>query len=249
MTATAAQHQAAQATIAARLTASLPPLWQLVDLSNLNDTLPTYSTAVAAMVRRYGRASAALAASFYEAQRRAASVPGAFRVALAPTAGVEQVSKGVDWATRGLWSATPNAEAAQTLIKGVAEKYALQPGRMTIITAANNDRQSTGWARQVEPGACSFCLLLATRGANYRSEQSADFAAHDHCHCHVEPLFGPYEPSAEVRQAQAIYRSVKGSARGPAAVRRAFRQAVEDDRAKSTAARPPQITRTGELTA
>lgn len=232
--ATAAAHQAAQSAVATSLAEQMALAWQqYLDVEALSETLPKYSATVAALVQRYGRAAAALAATFYESRRRAAGIPGSFLVSPAEPAGLEQVSKSVDWATRGLWSATPDVETSQKLVIGAAEKYALDTGRTTIISAVKADRKSTGWARSVEPGACSFCLLLATRGAVYRSEHAADFTSHDHCRCHVEPLFGPYEPSAEIIRAKALYSSVKGTARGPAATRRAFRHAVESGRAKS----------------
>lgn len=232
--ATAATHQAAQSAIAGQLVAAMPALWAAyLDVNDLEATLPTYSTAVAGTVQQYGRASAVLAARFYENRRKAAGIPGTYRVSPAAPPNAERVTAGVRWATKGLWSKTPDVEGAQKLVIGAAENYALDGGRTTIIRAVQSDRKSTGWARQVEPGACSFCLLLATRGAVYRTERTADFRAHDHCHCHVDPLFGPYEPSAEVIRAMALYRSVKGTAKGPAATRRAFRHAVESDRSKS----------------
>lgn len=229
----AGTHQAAQAAIAASAARQVASLWQYIDLARLKTSLPEYATAVSAVTQQHGRAASSLAASFYEARRQESDVRGSFRVAPAEPAGTDQITSAIDWATKGLWSKSPDVEGSQKLVTGVVEKYSLDPGRFTIIDAVHNDRQSTGWARSVEPGACSFCLLLATRGAIYRSERTADFRSHDHCRCHVEPLFGPYEPSAEIRRAQALYRSVKGTVRGPAAVRRAFRQAVEGDRSKS----------------
>lgn len=226
-TVTAAQHQAAQAAIVGSLSGQLPSLWPLIDQANLAETLPQYSLAVTSLVHRYGQASAALAAAYYDDARKAAGVPGAFHVPLSAPADLEQVSKGLDWATKGLWSETPDVETAKQLATASAERYTLNAGRQTIITAANADRKSNGWARTVEPGACYYCLLLATRGAVYRDEQSSDFQAHDHCRCHAQPVFDAvYEPSAEVRRAQQIYKQVKSTAKGPAATRRAFRKVL-----------------------
>ena len=44
------------------------------------------------------------------------------------------------------------------------------------------------WRRVPEPGACDFCLMLATRGAVYASQSTAgkDNDYHAHCHCDQE---------------------------------------------------------------
>ncbi|MBQ1163438.1 hypothetical protein KBZ21_42380, partial [Streptomyces sp. A73] len=37
-------------------------------------------------------------------------------------------------------------------------------------------------------GACAFCKMLAVRGAVYERD-TANFRAHDGCHCGVVPIF------------------------------------------------------------
>lgn len=233
--ATALEQQASQAAIVDALTNPLSAAWlSLLDVNDLEASLPRFIIGVQAIVQRYGAGSAALAAAYYEAERKSAGVPGNFTVSPASPANDAAIEQGVRWATKGLWSEEPDTEAAQTLVRGVAEKGVLDAGRSTIIDAVSADRKAKAWARVVEPGACSFCLLLATRGEVYRSEKSAGFEAHDHCRCHVEPVFNAYEPTAEIRRAQALYQQVKQHARGPVAVRRAFRQAIENDRTTPT---------------
>jgi len=115
---------------------------------------------------------------------------------------------------------------AKARLAASSERLVLDTGRNTVIDSAQRDPKAKGWARIPEPGACSFCLMLATRGAVYRSESTADFKSHDNCRCHVEPVFTAYEPSAAVRQAQALWASSTRGKSGNAA-RIAFRQAVE----------------------
>lgn len=223
----APNQQAQQAALASLLTDPLEAAWLRLDLANLKATLPDFTTAVTALVQQYGRSSGTTAAIDYSAQRAAAGIRGTFTVRPAPPASFEEVDKSIGWATKGLWDEQPDIESAKTLIKGVTEKAVLDTGRNTIINAVHSDRRARGWAREVEPGACSFCLLLATRGAVYRSEKTADFKSHDHCRCTAVPVFGIYEPTAEIRDAAALYReSIKG-AHGPKASRAAFRKAVE----------------------
>jgi hypothetical protein len=88
----------------------------------------------------------------------------------------------------------------------------------TRSSATSSDRKAKGWARIPEPGACSSALMLATRGAVYRSEKGGDFKSHDNCRCHVEPVFTAYEPSAQVRSPRrptrrAVYEALKAKRR------------------------------------
>lgn len=216
--------------------------WVLLDPADLAGSLPKFLVAVQAIVSQFGRASASGAMSYYLSERAAAGVTGRPSLPLAPDASPEQIAATVGWALKDvLHPATevttpaPVAEGALNEIEqaslakldAAVEKLVLDQGRQTIIDATNKDKAAKGWARVTEPGACSFCLLLATRGAVYKTEDSASFQSHDHCQCHAEPLFGmSYEPTAQVRAAQAIYKDVtKGRSGNDARV--AFRQAME----------------------
>ncbi|MBQ1165141.1 hypothetical protein KBZ21_44955, partial [Streptomyces sp. A73] len=61
-------------------------------------------------------------------------------------------------------------------------------GRGTVREAVRRDRQATGWARTAALGACAFCKMLAVRGA-VSERDTANFRAHDGCHCGVVPIF------------------------------------------------------------
>jgi hypothetical protein len=184
-----------------------------------------------------------LAVHQYTQQRVMAGVGAGFTPRPAPPPVLEQVSATVDWAVQPLWSpdvlAQPVTEAGSTAVADVkarlaaaTERLVLDAGRDTIITNVQADRKAKAWARIPEPNACSFCLMLATRGAVYRTEKSADFKSHNNCRCHVEPVFTAYEPSARIREAEALWASSTRGKSGDAA-RIAFRQAVEGRTAPS----------------
>ena len=111
-------------------------------------------------------------------------------------------------------TAVENAEKA---LESSLEQIVLDQSRTAIIDAVQDDREAIGWARVTEPGACYFCAMLATRGAVYKSRDTASFQAHRRypngtggdCRCHVEPVFNAYEPSAQIRQWQADYKRLK----------------------------------------
>jgi hypothetical protein len=89
------------------------------------------------------------------------------------------------------------AEAA-----ALAEKEVARGFRDTIQGNARQDDDAVGWSRIARPGACKFCVMLADKGAVYRSESTATFAAHANCHCAARPEFrnGEHGPEASAVQ-------------------------------------------------
>lgn len=193
--------QLAVAAEAARLAAQA---WPNLDLHNLKRTLPRFRLEVAAAVRYFSPAVARAAMRFYLQQRRDAGLPGSPRLRVAQAPSLEHVGSSVNWATEPLWGESDVATAEQRL-ESVVERLVLNVGRDTIVNAVDQDREAQAWARVPEPDCCYFCAMLSTRGAIYKSARSAgeNNAYHDHCRCHVEPVFNAYEPSAQIRQWQA----------------------------------------------
>lgn len=222
--------QGQQAALTSLLATGMGTAWGLLDLTDLARTMPRYEAAVAALVYKYGQASAAVAARWYRTQRHDAGVTGRFIPHGADPAGIGQVQASLGWATRELWQPSPDVAAVKTLANGVAQKMVVDTGRNTLIAAIEQDTKCRGWAREARPGACSFCALLSTRGAVYRSEDTAKFQAHDHCHCVPVPLFADYyEPPAHVREWQRIYRDAPYGSNA-AQARNNFRVALEQAR-------------------
>lgn len=245
------EQQQQQRGLTVALAASMATAWTLIDLHDLAGSLPKYEAAVAALVFKFGQASAVLAQRFYRAERVSAGVPGTFTPRPADPAGIVQVQKSIGWATKGLWSPPDSslpartvepaadspavnaamAEAnAKSLSNGAAQKMVVDAGRNTLIDAIEQDRHARGWARQARPVGCPFCAMLSTRGMVYRSEQTASFPSHTNCHCVPVPVFADhYEPPAYVRQWQQIYAdSTRG--KSGANARNAFRVALEAHR-------------------
>jgi hypothetical protein len=229
----AADYQRRQALLASALAVQVDAAFtSLLVIGDLRASLPVLSAGVAALVQRYGSASAGIAASYYDQARAAAAVKGAFHVVPASPAGLDQVTQSVRFATRTLWSSRPDTAPAKAMTRAVAERHVMDAGRDTITAAVAGDRQARGWARVTRPGCCYFCAMLATRGGAYLSKQSAEFKKgtdepyHDHCHCVPEPVFGAYEMTADARAWQALWRSSTKGLSGDEAVK-AFRQAFE----------------------
>ena len=84
-----------------------------------------------------------------------------------------------------------NNALARKKLAGALNRLILLPGRTTVAEACARD--NTRYARLPEPGACSFCLMVASRGAIYLPTTALDktrprgavhpLAYHDSCRC------------------------------------------------------------------
>lgn len=218
--------RAAQEAIAALAARPLLGAWTLWDPSALSESVPLFRRAVGATVDYYGQAAAAQSLQHYRAVRADAGATDRFApppLADIPEGFIDQAV--VD----ALAEAEADIQAAIAELDAKAEQLVLDQGRRRVMTAAKADKFSKGWARIPNPGACSFCLMLAVRagkGLLYTSVRSANFRAHDNCRCTAEPVFGRYEPTADVREAMRVWDEVTEGRSGNDA-RVAFRQAVE----------------------
>jgi hypothetical protein len=225
--------QAQQAQQAAIVSLLEGPVDKAVALLNPQDpsSLDEFIVAMIALTRNFGRVSALRAAQFYNALRASEGVKGSFKAKTPPPVAAAKVIASMRWATAPLWQGSPDIATVRDVVLGVTEKNVLDMGRETILGSIKADTRAKGWAREVEPGCCSFCAMLATRGAVYRSEETASFESHNSCRCFAVPVFTAYEPTAQVREWQQLYKESTKGVRGSAAARNAFRRAFE---AKST---------------
>lgn len=161
---------------------------------------PSFASLVQAtlsLVTVYRQAAAALAASYFQAIRAAAGAPGLATPELAAPLPLDQLAASMyvtgQVMTRdallGGQPAQQARETALTRISGAITRLILNAGRDTILASVAADEQAVGWARVTDGNPCYFCLTLASRGAVYKSEQAADFQAHDHCACQAVPIF------------------------------------------------------------
>jgi hypothetical protein len=176
----------------------LSPLW--VSLSPqeaaeaLFDMLP-------AIVDTWATASGAFAADWYDDQREDNEIRGRFH-AIVPDLGDLGAEQLAGWGAEPLRREIPDLRLTRSRIEGGLQRRITNVARDTVMTSAIEDPQSRGWQRVARSGGCSFCVMLAGRGAIYTSK-SADFGAHDFCHCSATPAWSgkeipvkPYRPSS-----------------------------------------------------
>ncbi|MFI1799432.1 hypothetical protein ACH427_19075 [Streptomyces sp. NPDC020379] len=182
------------------------------------ETEQAWTAVVARLVRKYGTASATLAADYYDQARRTAGHHTPFTVPVAEPPPLEQITASRRWSANQAHKAADRA-AAKVLADGGTEAAAQQardnpalrrqardreaasaqrlaalPGRRTIESATRHDPSALGWARVTEGPCCSFCAVLIIRGPVYAEQKSAETKDggdpyHDRCDCTAEAVF------------------------------------------------------------
>lgn len=189
------QHRQTQLQIRAQALRDFALLWPI--WKGDEQSFAELVAAALVLVRAYRRLSSTAAATYYEAFRSAARAAGVATPTLAAAIPDAQVATslyvtGRD-ALRIALNAGQTADGARStaLVRagGAVSRHIVDAGRQTILDSVAADPHAVGWARVTDGDPCYFCLTLASRGAVYKSEQSASFQAHDHCGCTAMPVF------------------------------------------------------------
>ncbi|MBJ8342785.1 hypothetical protein JGU71_28235 [Antrihabitans sp. YC3-6] len=189
--------RSAVAELTDRASADLAIIWRRI--SSAVEAREVLAEVLPAIVDTYGAAAGAVAAEWYDDLRLEKGVGGRFFAVPAQPA-VESVDALIGWGTGPLLGDKPDPSSALTLIQGGLQRRVADVARTTIQIASYDDPKASGWQRQ-SSGGCTFCQMLAGRGAVY-SAKHADFASHDNCNCTAIPAFRgeplpvrPYVPS------------------------------------------------------
>lgn len=176
--------------IAALVAKLLAKLWRHVEVDDLRGSLPQFIQATQHITVQWAEVAAVVSQEYYAAERKAAGVSGVFAAPQPALPPLPQIEDSVKWATKGLWSQTPDVPQAQRTTEAVVTRLVTGAAHQQIINSVNKDPRAIAWRRIAgDSHPCSFCSLLISRGAIYRSEQAADFRAHDHCECLAVPCF------------------------------------------------------------
>lgn len=189
------QHRQAQLAIRAQALRDFSALWPM--WTGDEQSFQAFVAAVVVLVRAYRQTSVAAAAAYFDAFRIAASIEGSAAPALAAAIDEAQVMAslyvtGRDGLRSALKAGQSASEAKATVFvrtSGAVSRHIVNGGRQTLIDSVQNDPKALGWARITDGDPCYFCLTLASRGAVYKTETTADFRAHDHCGCTVMPVY------------------------------------------------------------
>jgi len=172
-------------------------LWRMVDVTDLSGTINRWALAAALLARERNRAAGGLAARYLELFRRLEGLPGTVPVELVEPPPVDEAAgelrgaalSGIINARRAGQSVQAAANNGLVKASGTMTSLVLDGARQTVLQLVQRDREALGWQRVTSGDPCPFCRMLASRGAVYKSRRTAEFEAHDHCSCTVEPYY------------------------------------------------------------
>lgn len=195
MTSLTEAHRLAQARLGAETVAILAATWPLIDPADVKASGRAWLSVAAPAVQAQRQRSAQMAAAYLRAHRTL-ELGEPFDPVLADSAPSRQVATSL--LVTGVYGLLANirrgltpersASIAQGAAAGAAMRLALNGGRETITATVKADPRGRGYRRVTSGKACSWCSMLAGRGAVY-GEASVNFDAHDHCSCSGEPIW------------------------------------------------------------
>lgn len=135
----------------------------------------------------YGDMAATVSAEWFEAlgEKQAGKV---YDAVLAETWPDHKIEGSVDYARRHLEDGKP--EKFLSYLDGTTDKAVKQAARDTIIQSCERyEKSGVRYARVPQGPTCPFCIMLASRGFIYHSEDTAgEFEKfHSHCDCEIVP--------------------------------------------------------------
>lgn len=164
-------------------------LWKRLPLDDLGTLEDALYQLYPRLVEESAEVASSAALEWYEKQREAEGVAKAYSPVM-PTGLVDEneAAKIVGAAIRDLREGTGRARVLTRLTDG-ARKLISDAGRATTQHAAERDPKKPRYAR-VPTGAetCAWCMLWASRGFVYKSEETAQFKrSHFKCGCQIVP--------------------------------------------------------------
>lgn len=136
-------------------------------------------------------------------------------------------------AAEELDAARDKAGAAQA---AAVSRMVENAGRGAVFDAIQADGKALGWVRVSDGDPCAFCAMLLSRGAVYKSAESAygdGDLYHDNCQCVAVPVFtrAQYREGAEFelnREMTALYKELKSRGFDGDSALNAIRRALKD---------------------
>lgn len=142
------------------------------------------------LVLPFTDAAGQVSAQWYLELRSEAGVKARFDPPSIPAPPQQQLEAGVRYALSPLFQPQRFIGSdALSLLAGFTQRMIANAGRETISASTAAETTRTYWQRVPRPGCCAFCGLMASRGAVYRSQDTAESHYHDFCRCVAAPRF------------------------------------------------------------
>lgn len=211
------EHRLAQLAIGANAAIASTSLWSMLNPDDIDGTRDAWlaSSLIAAQLQ-FGQSSSV--AESYVSAYQAVELPGSGEVVVRPHFRPERVRRDLDLAgpqyikslIREGRDPRQAHEDAQSRMTGIARKHSMDGGRGLIDGTTAADQRAVGYRRVTGLDPCTFCGMLASRGAVfnsqrahsiYGSEQTALISSssglqyHLHCNCTAEIVYESWQPN------------------------------------------------------
>lgn len=202
-------HRLSQLRLGADLVQRMLAAFPVLDPADVDATAPRWLQIVIPMIQAQRMQSTRLAAAYSSAFRALhLGADGEFVATLAPRADPARLAASLmvtgPIKIKNLTSRAVTLDRAVGIASSTAARaamrHALDGGRQTVQLTVANDTEAIGWSRVTSDAPCAFCAMLAGRGPDYNTEDTASFEAHDGCSCSAEPVYSgdqPWAPGAQ----------------------------------------------------
>lgn len=169
----------------------LTVFWATLDPTNPVAVVRALEAYLPDLINTYGEIGAAIAADFYDEVRADSGIRKAYSAVMGDAVPLEQIQASARWAAGPLFTPRPDfAEQTLNNVVSMTNRYVFAHGRRTLVTNVERDPARARFAR-VPSGqtTCAFCLMLASRGAVYATDEAAAHEFHDKCDCVPTPVW------------------------------------------------------------
>lgn len=188
--------------------AALAAVVAQIDPADVDGVRDALLAAYPELVRLYGQRAAQVAMEFYMGVREAEGVSGEFRPqpVAADAATIAAAVSDVRREVGALYAGTSDIGAFVSTMQELATKRVMQVSDNTLISLAQADPAHPMVALVPHPGACGWCILIASRGFT-NSEEAMGHMRHDGCKCTVVADFDTANPALEGYDEMEHYRA------------------------------------------
>lgn len=222
--------------------------WKQTETLGFADAKQLMEEPFQAIIAAYGEQAAYAAADYlFRSRSLDDNLKGLEYPEVADPAEFEQILGSYAWAMNTSRTATGGLDRQLVLRKlaGITNRLVQQPARETVYQATR--KAGTRYARVPEPHACTFCLLLASRGAVYSHDTvlltEAGKKYHDNCKCLGIEVQTPADLPRINQELEQIYAT---SGKYPGSDQEAFAEAIERHRNQTPDWVPPDAQRITE---
>lgn len=187
------ENRRAMSSLSGLIVGQLGQLFNTLDLSNPELARDQLLEVAPAIAETYAPISTEMGLEWYEEMAIASGVVGGVRALVPPLPDLSEMAmKSVRFAAGHLW--TPDPGMTMKILGTKMDKIIKEPARQAVIYNSEQEEPDEAWWARVPTGeqTCSFCLVLASRGADYHSKRSAGSRAygeenlfHGDCDCEV----------------------------------------------------------------